>query len=357
MILDKNTYKKVKFCVHPPMEFLYAMYDVAKEKELYAVFEEFNFTPDEEVRMIIGDIKNNISSYNLQELKYFFYMTETIGHILPSFIINNPQISDVQEMISTIENSDEKLIMFYLVRKIVIENSMEYRIDFNWEEVRNSIPKMIDLVSNISINNKEIKEKLIECLMNPMETKQRYCIMLKGFYNKAYKYIEKFIIRELNIARDKYEEYFKENSSEFFKTYFKMDLVNSIVHISFFKHTGWSSYGINDFENIDWIVLGVYSDRIFGKDALKERANKFFKVLSDKKRIKMIELLAQKPWYGHEMAKKLKLTPATVSYHLSLLLELNMVNFNRNENRMYYSLNREKVDELFDESKKSLLRM
>ncbi|MDP4145569.1 MAG: metalloregulator ArsR/SmtB family transcription factor [Bacillota bacterium] len=353
--LDENNMTSVKFCVHPPMEFLYAMYDTAKEEELYKVYEEFNFTPDEEMKNIIGEMRGQLSRYNLSELTYFFYMSETIGHILPSFIMYNPNVINVEELISIIENSDEKLILFYLVKNIINENSIEYRKGFNWNEARDDIPKMIQLVKDTDINNIDIKEKLLECLDNPIETKQRYCMMIRSFYERAFKPIEEEVLEKLQSIKQKYERAFMENPEGFFKSYFKMEVIRCQIHVSYFKYTAWFSYPAEDIDTIGWIVLGIHSDKVFGKDAIRERVNKFFWILSDKKRLNMIDLLVERPWYGHEMAQKLKLTPATVSYHMSFLLELDIVTFQRDENRLYYSLNKNKVEELFEQAKRALL--
>lgn len=354
-VLDEYKKKSVKFCVHPPMEFLYAMYSVAKEDELNKVFDELNVVPDKEFKYLIHNIRNKLSKYLLSELKFFFEMTETIGHILPNFIMDNPGVTDVRELINVVEQSDEKLIMFYLVKSVLIDNSLENNEEIDWSKAKDDINEMLTMVKYTIIKNSDIKENLIECLENPKETKQRYCLLLNGFYEKAFLPVEESILSKLETIREEYEKSFQEKPEEFFKRYFKMDVGRCYVHLSFFKYVGWFSYRSDSKEISDWIVLGAYSDRVFGENAVKERVNKLFKLLSDKRRVKMIELMSKRPWYGHELAEFLKLTPATVSYHIGFLIELDIVTFRRDEGRLYYSLNKEKAEELFEDAKNFLL--
>jgi biotin operon repressor len=51
----------------------------------------------------------------------------------------------------------------------------------------------------------------------------------------------------------------------------------------------------------------------------------FFKVLADSNRLKIVGLLAQRPYSGEELAALLNLKPSTVSHHLTRLAEVGLV--------------------------------
>jgi ABC-type histidine transport system ATPase subunit len=87
----------------------------------------------------------------------------------------------------------------------------------------------------------------------------------------------------------------------------------------------------------------------------KDRVDRFLKMLSDKRRIDIIKMLSYKPYYGYEIAAKLELTPATVNYHISLLMDADVLTFDREENKVYYTLNKEKIKELLKETSIVLL--
>src|SRR5215208_6080810 len=61
----------------------------------------------------------------------------------------------------------------------------------------------------------------------------------------------------------------------------------------------------------------------------------FFKALADANRLKIVGLLAEKPYSVEELAALLKLKPSTVSHHLSRLSEAGLV---RARAESYYSV-------------------
>ena len=52
-------------------------------------------------------------------------------------------------------------------------------------------------------------------------------------------------------------------------------------------------------------------------------------------------MASKRPWYNKELADYFNLTPATLSYHLNLLLDLEILNFEPSiiNNRYYYTRN------------------
>lgn len=70
------------------------------------------------------------------------------------------------------------------------------------------------------------------------------------------------------------------------------------------------------------------------------------KHLADKSRFAILQELHQGPRYGGELAKKLNLTTATVSHHMGLLFEANLITIERRENKVYYHLNHVVIDKV-----------
>ncbi len=58
---------------------------------------------------------------------------------------------------------------------------------------------------------------------------------------------------------------------------------------------------------------------------MSEELVTFFKALADKNRLKIVGLLAEKPYSVEELAALLQLKPPTVSHHLAKLLEAGLV--------------------------------
>ncbi len=71
----------------------------------------------------------------------------------------------------------------------------------------------------------------------------------------------------------------------------------------------------------------------------------FFKALSDKRRLRIAGLLAERPRSVEELAANLGLSPATVSHHLSYLLHANLVEAKAQQYYNVYSLRSETLHE------------
>lgn len=357
-ILDNYKKYNINFFIHPPSEFLQALYKASLEKELVKLCEELGYTPDEEIMEQTEEMTSKLSRFSKQELKYFFNINGGIGYrCLLKFIVNNFDIVTVKEIIEHIEKSDENVFLYNMIGGYIDENLYKKK-DYDINDVKNDIHKMKEIIEKSEIDDTETKKNIIECLENPEEAKQRYCMILRQFYDKSYKSHEKDILEILDCHRQKYEKSFKEDPKFFFSQYLSRSLENInpgnvYIHISYFQEVGVS---FTDGENHPtWLSIGMYLDRLFGKTAVKEKLQKFFKLLSDKRRIDMIDLLGERPHYVYEMAEKLGLTSATISYHTNFLFQLGLVKYERYDHRLYYSLDKEKLRELFELAKKSLL--
>lgn len=71
-----------------------------------------------------------------------------------------------------------------------------------------------------------------------------------------------------------------------------------------------------------------------------------FKVLSDKQRRDILEMLKDGRLSAGEIAEKLGVTPAALSYHLKLLKEADLVVEYKSKNFIYYEINTSVLQEL-----------
>ena len=67
-------------------------------------------------------------------------------------------------------------------------------------------------------------------------------------------------------------------------------------------------------------------------------AIKLFKSLADKSRLMILKSLAEQPMYVELLAKRLNLTPPTISFHLKKLEDAGVVNSKKDQNYTIYSL-------------------
>ena len=67
--------------------------------------------------------------------------------------------------------------------------------------------------------------------------------------------------------------------------------------------------------------------------------NEVFKALSDKTRRKILELLREEDKTAGEIAEYFNITKASISHHLSILKQANLISDEREGQFIYYSLN------------------
>jgi predicted transcriptional regulator len=78
---------------------------------------------------------------------------------------------------------------------------------------------------------------------------------------------------------------------------------------------------------------------------MSEELVTFFKALADSNRLKIVGLLAEKPYSVEELAALLKLKPPTVSHHLSRLTKAGLVSMTSESYYSVYQLDRSTLEE------------
>lgn len=78
---------------------------------------------------------------------------------------------------------------------------------------------------------------------------------------------------------------------------------------------------------------------------MSEELVTFFKALADSNRLKIVGLLAEKPYSVEELAALLNLKPSTVSHHLSKLSEAGLVQSHAESYYSVYQLDRQALEE------------
>ncbi|MCI6732486.1 MAG: autorepressor SdpR family transcription factor [Lachnospiraceae bacterium] len=71
-----------------------------------------------------------------------------------------------------------------------------------------------------------------------------------------------------------------------------------------------------------------------------------FKVLADSQRREILTMLKDERLNAGEIAEKLQITPAALSYHLKLLKNADLISEYREKNFIYYEINTTVFDEL-----------
>ncbi|MCQ2427042.1 MAG: winged helix-turn-helix domain-containing protein [Clostridia bacterium] len=111
-------------------------------------------------------------------------------------------------------------------------------------------------------------------------------------------------------------------------------------------------------DNVDYLYVGALFEplrEITDVTTADERVCKALRILGDSRKFEILKLLTDGPKYGQQIASLLDITTATVSHHMSLLLEAGFVEIRRESNRIYYTIGRKKLRDFIEELAKTLL--
>ena len=86
-----------------------------------------------------------------------------------------------------------------------------------------------------------------------------------------------------------------------------------------------------------------------------ERAINALKLLSDKSRFEIMRYIHSHNAYGNEIAEHLGLTTATVSHHMSALLEANLISLEQKNGKIYYHINKDTLSQYINFYEEKLL--
>ena len=79
------------------------------------------------------------------------------------------------------------------------------------------------------------------------------------------------------------------------------------------------------------------------------------RTIGDNRKYEILKLLAESPRYGQQIASLIDISTATVSHHMSMLIEAGFVDIKRESNRIYYIPNKKKIRDFLDELTEALL--
>ena len=305
-----------------------------------------DFSPNEKVKEWLKYVDNNISPFLRSDILFVTNDTYRLLDICFHLIL----MENIKEPLGLIE-SLKSLDLFTMV-KIAYKF---YELDTSLDDDENL---KLALTENFS---DEIASSFLHFKNHPKQYLDRSIDVLTIFYDQFYKPFEENIYSYMKERLVFHNELFQKDPVYFINTigmgdYSKaMALHNNIIiYMSFFIDVGLLYF---TFEDTLVMYCGQTIEHRFENRKALDTYKALFKALSDEKRIEILKMTSKKPWYNKELADYFNLTTATLSYHLNLLLDLEILNFEPSiiNNRYYYTTNKENLQKLFDAALKDLL--
>ncbi|MHC1747844.1 MAG: ArsR/SmtB family transcription factor [Cellulosilyticaceae bacterium] len=132
------------------------------------------------------------------------------------------------------------------------------------------------------------------------------------------------------------------------KKYFPLDLSTDDcyqVYPNFFASNSITVMQIGTDLNYIFIGFTALKTLTFTKNynCTQSQLLSFLKIVSDKSKLEILKLLRHNKLYATELADKLEITGATISHHMSALANMGLITIEKTNNKVYYSLNLEKI--------------
>jgi DNA-binding transcriptional ArsR family regulator len=338
------------------------MYHAANYDLIEALLQEYRLAADNNISEITAGLRTNLSNYLRQELDFFCRRpegNESFQAPLLFLALEHPQLRSVPELIGVLEQLDPRKLLEYLARLAFEEQVPEQLTMTLWHgNVEAGCLETEKLLMEQEKEPRPAVSTFLECLRHPAETQHRLLYLFKGFYEQAYQTIKNELASIGTSAIPRYTMAFQKDPIRFFKQTLKADtsIFTKRVRIHISPLHLASAIMPRPDEEADWIIIDTNSGTYLGPDADWEQLAVLFKALSDKTRLDIVNRLSQRRWYGQELALDLGISAAAVSHHMSFFYHLDVFHVEREGHRYYYSLNRERLEELFEHAKRVILR-
>lgn len=259
--------------------------------------------------------------------------------------------------------ADFILNAFYHVNEFSKEHMEETLIqkfrDFHIDELREDTLKFIDFqndviasIRQLNIDN-EAKLDIIETLYHP-------AAMIHGLFDIFRQFED--IYQSLNLDHNLFHstQNIKENDLRLFFEHIGLNIDETPLYI----YPSFANYHslVLLIEEDHYVLLmgaGLESQSLTSYHESRNEQQKleyFLKVLSDKSKFEILTLLKKKSMYGNELAKAMHLKTPTISYHMDALISGDLIHIRKENNRIYYSLNKEEIEHMIQYLHHKLLK-
>ncbi|QSO47340.1 winged helix-turn-helix transcriptional regulator [Alicyclobacillus mengziensis] len=308
-------------------EFTTALYQVANVELFLSSRGVELVNQDRRVTRLLSMMRSKLTPFLERELRFFFEISDpSSNQAFHERAIEFQTFGDVSAFADYLQNLDPVLI--------------------------------VDSINEDNPQN-QASNRVKEAQLDFPETQLRFRYVVGEFLHRCYLPVED-ALREM--SRESVEAMTTQFWSEqemFYAQFLKMESTSFkpdvVVHMSPLTEVGCQVWLTPSGSQCDYVRIGTRTPELIVHQDDRKVVDSFRKVLSDKQRMTIMELLAGRPWYGQELAQQLGISAASISHHMSLLLDLNLVHIERSEHRVYYKLQQHRLVELFEMLQRSLL--
>jgi DNA-binding transcriptional ArsR family regulator len=297
-------------------------------------YSDFNLTPDKNVEEALDRIKRRVT-FGFKGLELFL---DPKTPVIEAFVYNEDlwRNKSIEEYIEYIRNFDERMSVTKVLKYLNDNN------DIN-ESILSNNDSAINFINGLEVSS-SLKWEVFQFIQSP-------ALYMKGLgsflddYLKIYNNIMVEFDEEIKGFNKYVENNLKEMGSSFLKdlTMRKLELSNEDLYVTamFFNS---HSFIVNHREDGVYFLVGIDCEetikKLYGEGEIESNVN-IFKSLSDNTRFEILRLISQKEMYGQEIAEKVGITMASITYHMNFLIGTNIVKVQPVGRKIYYSINKD----------------
>lgn len=339
-------------------------YERKNLKKSQQVLEKYDF-----LQRIETDFGKTIKPYE-QDLFYYFGKKFSEGRNAGQVVLCANELEDKFDTLDDIRKFWDDLKEEDYVKEFAYQIYMYNSVVCDYDEKAYKNIQPIDIIKKImemDISDSE-KWKLQDIFLYPEKHREKVLHLISLSYTVIQKYE-----KELKKYQKEFIDYWtgivsNQNIYEYIEEYIGIALDKNEygfeIKSSFIFPNGVTIHANgneNEITDRYEITIGFLFDEDFRpKVANDDKTNQedilnALKLLSDKSKFDILTFIKDKRAYGGELAKKLDLTPATISHHMSALLAAGLVKIEKEDTKMYYILNRVELEKVVNAVNQYLL--
>jgi DNA-binding transcriptional ArsR family regulator len=321
-------------------------------------FENAGYAPHPRISEIIEEIKGSLSMFYRQEISFFF--SKPVCCQLWDLVVTG-QILDVSQLsakFAALSEADALKHLLSDVMDILCQQAEDTcTCEQELEPLLADRPAFEQRLAECQGLAPADHEKALEILRYPADARLRLVRLLERYAQVFAPFVAE--LDELDGAEvAKSREACLTHTEEFITNYLKINvkILDSATRVELVPNAFSEilTYIYQADKDRFLLIYGTFISKKRSREKRSEERRQFFKVLAEEKRVEIIKSLALKPAIGSDLAKQVGLTSATASYHLTMLLGIGLVDYQRVGQRLHYVLNKEMLKDLFDKAYQDL---
>lgn len=356
--------KKVKVSIqtNPVFEMLVSLNRIADSDQLESsYFENAGYPPNSRMSEIIQEIKSNLSTFYRQEISFFF--GKPVCSLLWGFVVNEG-ILDINKLpvkfaeLSDIESL--KHLLWDIFELICEQDASVCENEKGFEMLLANLESFELRLAGCQGLSSSDREKALEFFRYPAEAKLRLVNLLEQYVKVFAPYVAE--LEELGqVEVERSRSVCFDNVDAFVTNYLKINVkILAPAKLLILIPNAFSeilTYLFQPSKGQFVLVYGAFINKKRKREKRSEEIKQFLKVLSEEKRIDIIKILSTKPALGSDVAKQIGLTNATASYHMTMMLGIGLIDYERVGQRLHYVLKKEVLKDLLDKAYQELTNL